>query len=57
MAKVAPKVKLFVWRVVQRIVLTKARLQEKGVTGDNTCAMCGDQIKTLKHIFFECPMS
>ena len=40
-AKVAPKVKLFVWRVVQKIIPTKTRLQQKGVSGDSNCAMCG----------------
>ena len=57
MEKVAHKVKLFVWRVVQRIAPTKVCLQKKCVTSDNTCAVCGNQNETLKHIFFKCPLS
>ena len=57
MAKVALKVKLFVWRVVQRIILTKTRLNQKGVSGDSNCAVCGIQFETLKHIFFDCPLN
>ena len=57
MAKVASKVKLFVWLVVQRIIPTKARLHQKGIPSDNTCAVCGIQAETLKHIFFDCLVS
>ena len=33
------------------------RLQEKGLIGDISCAVCESQIETIKHIFFECQMS
>ena len=51
-AKVAPKVKLFMWRLIQGIIPTKDRLQERGILTNVHCAMCGEQRESTKHVFF-----
>ena len=40
-AKVAPKVKYFLWRVLHRFILTRTRLQKNGIQGDISYAVRG----------------
>ena len=57
MAKVASKIKYFTWRLVQKVIPIQVRLQKKGVITDISCAVCGSQSETIKHVFFEFRMN
>ena len=56
-AKVIPKVKFFMWRLITRAVPTGSRLQEKGIVGDFRCLVCGGLNESIQHVFFECKLS
>ena len=45
------------WRLIQGIIPTKSRLQEKGIQIDNQCVVCGSQRESIKHVLFECDFS
>ena len=38
--KTMPKVKYFMWRLMQRFIPTRVRLQEKGIEMEFMCAVC-----------------
>ena len=38
---VAPKIKYFIWRLIQRFIPMRIRLQKKGFQIDTRCAVCG----------------
>ena len=52
MSKVAPKVKYFMWRLIQKCLPVKVNLREKCVDLETACAVCGNQDETLEHVFF-----
>ena len=52
MAKVAPKVKKFIWRLIQQCLLVKASLRENGIQLETTCGVCGNHEETIDHVFF-----
>jgi len=52
-AKITLKIKIFLWLVRQKRVLTKDRLNKQGWTGDTTCVYCS-QKKTVDHLFVTC---
>ena len=55
-AKIPYKIKNFTWLLEQKAVLTKDNLVKRKWVGDSTCVFC-DQIETVDHLFFLCPMA
>lgn len=45
------------WLVLHRRLLTKDRLHRQGISQNNRCIMCGANMETVKHLFFECAFS
>lgn len=55
--KVPLKVRIFIWLVIKNKILTKDNLYKKGWRkGDIKCQFC-DNIETVQHLFFECPLA
>lgn len=52
-----PKVKNFLWKLMNDGMPTCARLAAKGVDVVQKCAMCGYQGEDSAHLFFECPFT
>ena len=50
-AKVFSKVKYFVWRLIQGIILTKESFVKKGLNISNICAVCERVGKDIRHVF------
>ena len=55
--KVPPKVKIFVWRLCRGVLLTRVRLQDKGVQCPTDCVSCTHVHEDLAHVFFDCPFA
>lgn len=53
--KVPPKVKHLIWRMCRGCLLTRIRLQDKGVSCPTRCVRCTSEHEDLNHIFFKCP--
>jgi len=49
------KIKLFIWIVHQRKILTWENLLKKGFTGPSKCYLCGSQEETMDHLLNFCP--
>ena len=56
-ARVTPKVKVFVWRMIQGILPAGSALQCRGLQVDNRCSVCGCFGDTFAHIFIFCRLS
>ena len=56
-ANVSPKVKFFVWRMVQGILPIGTSLMKKGIQTGNSYPVCGFLGETLSHVFLECKLS
>lgn len=48
------KVKIFVWIVLHRKVLTVDNLRKRGWSGEESCVFCLDVSETVDHLFVEC---
>jgi hypothetical protein len=55
-AKIPPKIKIFMWMVAQRAMLTKDNMIDRNWQGDPGCYFCGE-IETVDHLLFQCPIS
>ena len=55
-AKLPYKLKIFTWLVEQGAVLTKSNMVKRKWVGGPTCVFC-DQMETVEHLFFLCPVS
>ena len=42
-AKVAPKIKFFMWKVINNFLPIRKILQDKGIQCDLSCAVCGER--------------
>lgn len=52
--KIPPKLKTFWWRVAHNSLAVMDNIRKRGITIDNTCQTCGENIETLNHMMFEC---
>ena len=52
MAKVIPKVRIFMWRLIHNIVPTVQNLRRKGLQLVNRCCVCGQEGESTFHVFF-----
>lgn len=48
-----PKIQIFLWKVLQRVIPTGENLQKRGVLTNTNCIRCGAQ-ETTNHLFFHC---
>ena len=52
--KIPPKIKVFMWLVQKRKILTKSQLIKRGWTGPTHCHFC-QEYETVNHLFIQCP--
>ncbi|CAL1397177.1 unnamed protein product [Linum trigynum] len=55
--QIPPKLKLFVWQILHRILPTTEALIEKWVLVLPRCPMCCAESETMEHLFWECPVA
>ena len=54
--KVPLKIKIFMWFLYRREILTKDNLAKRNWNGCNKCCFC-DQEETIHHLFITCPLA
>lgn len=54
-SKIPFKIKIFLWLVKHKKVLTKVTMSNRGWNGDTACGCCGLPEST-DHLFVECPL-
>lgn len=52
--KCLEKVRMFLWLVSKKVILTRPRLQARGWSGLNICVLCKKNAKTIKHSLLSC---
>ncbi len=52
--KASIKVKIFVWLVLRKRVLTIDNLLKRGWCGADVCALCSEEGETVNHLFWRC---
>jgi hypothetical protein len=55
-AKLPEKIKIFMWMLVQKVILTKDNMLRKRWKGNPGCYFCGD-VETVNHLMFTCPVA
>jgi hypothetical protein len=55
-AKIPEKVRIFMWLIAQKAVLTKDNMIRKNWQGDPNCYFCGS-IEIVEHLLFNCPIA
>ncbi|CAA7061632.1 unnamed protein product [Microthlaspi erraticum] len=56
LAKCSPKMKVFLWKVVQEAIPLGENLLNRGLIDNACCIHCGD-LETTNHLFFHCKFS
>ena len=56
-AKIPPKIRMFVWRLMKGIVPTKVALKRKYVDTDLVCSFCGEEAEEDLHLFKLCSIT
>ncbi|XP_071902573.1 uncharacterized protein [Coffea arabica] len=51
------KLKLFIWRSLQNSLATKETIYNRTGKGDRICSGCGEDVETMEHMFFKCPIA
>jgi hypothetical protein len=54
--KIPLKIKIFMWMVAQRAILTKDNMLSRNWHGDPGCYFCGF-VETVDHLLFQCPVA
>ena len=54
--KVPLKIKIFMWFLHRKVILTKDNLARRNWEGNQSCVFC-DKNETIQHLFFECPLA
>jgi hypothetical protein len=54
--KVPLKVKIFMWFLYHKVILTKDNLAKRNWNGCKKCAFC-DSEESINHLFFHCPFA
>jgi hypothetical protein len=54
--KVPLKIKIFMWFVDRKEILTKDNLKKRNWEGDTKCCFC-DHNESVQHLFIECPLA
>jgi len=48
------KIKIFMWSVYDRKILTWDNIRKRGVLGPSRCLLCGEQEETMEHLLNNC---
>eukprot|EP00253_Pinus_taeda_P001635 PITA_01635 len=51
-----PKIRTFLWLLMQRKTLTWENLQRKGFSGPSKCPLCNREEETMNHLFNNCDL-
>ena len=54
--KIPLKIKIFMWFLHNKVLLTKGNLVKTNWVGCSTCCFCGSQ-ETIEHLFISCPFA
>lgn len=54
--KLPPKLALFMWKLVHRILPVKVALFRRNLVSDLVCPMCGEEWELIEHFFFSVSM-
>jgi hypothetical protein len=54
--KIPLKIKIFLWFLSKKVLLTKDNLVKRRWTGCTNCVFCGEQ-ETVEHLFIACPLA
>ncbi|KAF7801558.1 reverse transcriptase [Senna tora] len=54
-AKVAPKIKAFMWRLCNNVIPTATNIHKRLKHRSPSCFICGAEEETAAHVFLECP--
>jgi hypothetical protein len=54
--KVPLKIKVFMWFLHRKVILTKDNLVKRNWTSNESCYLC-DNKESIQHLFFECPLA
>jgi hypothetical protein len=54
--KVPLKIRIFMWFLHRKVILTKDNLLKWNWQGNSSCVFC-DKDESIKHLFFECPLA
>lgn len=52
--KILPKIKFFLWKLIQGGIPVKARLVKRGWQGSQSCDLCPENSEDNIHAFFFC---
>ncbi|KAG7532893.1 Endonuclease/exonuclease/phosphatase [Arabidopsis thaliana x Arabidopsis arenosa] len=53
----APKIKIFLWKILNGAVAVEDRLRTRGIKIADGCLMCEEDQETINHILFQCPLA
>ncbi|CAL1408755.1 unnamed protein product [Linum trigynum] len=56
-ANLPPKLKVFIWQILNRILPTTEALIEKRVPVHPRCPVCWGDQETMEHLFLDCPVA
>lgn len=51
---VMPKLRIFLWQTLLNALPVRGVLLRRGMMIDPTCPLCGEDIETIDHLFWEC---
>ena len=54
--KIPLKMKVFMWFLHKKVVLTKDNLAKRNWKGDSRCSVCGNN-ESVEHLFISCPFA
>jgi hypothetical protein len=54
--KVSLKIKIFMWFLHQKVIITNDNLAKRNWTGYKKCVFC-DSEESVNHLFFACPFA
>lgn len=55
--KIAPRIKISVWRALNDIIPTKINLNKHGIVTNPLCCFCRKNVETTTHILWQCKFS
>ena len=48
---------MFLWRIAVDVLPTRENLSKRVEITDCKCILCGEEVDTLAHVFFRCPVA